>query len=282
MSKNQIRPRIRAGYGVGKLTVADVTSQRKNGYMVWLCRCDCGGEIHLDTRALQRGTVRDCGCEAGVKPGQRDITGEVFGKLTAVYPSGQRGKDGSVVWHCHCECGGQVDVSLHQLHFGYRKSCGCLSRPPLEDLVGKRFGMLTVSAYEGKVDGIHCWRCRCDCGNETVVRSNSLISGHTKSCGCLQKEQVLDNLRLVDGTSVTMLEATKNRLIASNTSGHRGVYQNKRTQKWAAQITFKGKTHYLGSFENIEDAVEARRRGEEEMHDDFLKWYYEEYLKKLD
>ena len=87
---------------------------------------------------------------------------------------------------------------------------------------------------------------------------------------------MLANLRLVEGTSVAVLEATKHRLIASNTSGHNGVYQNKRRQKWVAQITFKGKTYYLGSYERIEDAVKARLRGEE-MHDDFLKEYYAEH-----
>lgn len=32
------------------------------------------------------------------------------------------------------------------------------------------------------------WKCRCACGNECLVRANKLRSGHTKSCGCLQKE----------------------------------------------------------------------------------------------
>ena len=29
------------------------------------------------------------------------------------------------------------------------------------------------------------WRCKCDCGNEVIVRSASLVTGVTKSCGCL-------------------------------------------------------------------------------------------------
>lgn len=32
------------------------------------------------------------------------------------------------------------------------------------------------------------WRCRCDCGNETVVETHSLRSGNTRSCGCLHTE----------------------------------------------------------------------------------------------
>lgn len=36
------------------------------------------------------------------------------------------------------------------------------------------------------------WKCKCDCGNPdyVYVASNNLRSGHTKSCGCLQKEQI--------------------------------------------------------------------------------------------
>lgn len=37
------------------------------------------------------------------------------------------------------------------------------------------------------------WKCQCDCGNFLTVRRCSLISGNTKSCGCLQKETVKKN-----------------------------------------------------------------------------------------
>ena len=47
-------PSIGIGFRVGKLTVQAPTEQRKNGYTVWECRCDCGGSIRLDTRALRR------------------------------------------------------------------------------------------------------------------------------------------------------------------------------------------------------------------------------------
>lgn len=40
-----------------------------------------------------------------------------------------------------------------------------------------------------KENGKIQWRCRCDCGNEKDVLSTSLTSGHTQSCGCLQKEK---------------------------------------------------------------------------------------------
>lgn len=263
------RARIGVGYRVGRLTVEAPTEERKGSYTVWDCRCDCGGQIRLDTRCLQRGTVTDCGCVTKVKPGQRDISGQRFGKLTAVEPTGEV-ICGSAVWRCRCDCGGEVHAPLHQLTAGYRKSCGCLGHPARKAFIGKRFGRLTVTAYAGKQNGMHRWRCRCDCGKETVVGQTLLQTGKTKSCGCLQSEIYRDNLQLIDGTSVTMLKATMDRLIASNTSGHTGVYLNKKRGKWVAQITFKGKTHYLGAYAEKQEAVKARSRGEEQFFQPFL------------
>lgn len=154
------------------------------------------------------------------------------------------------------------------------QSCGCLGHPPIKKYIGSRFGQLTVIEYAGKKDGMHRWKCLCDCGNETIVGQTLLQTGKTKSCGCLQASIISENLKLCEGTSITILEATKRRLLSSNQSGYTGVYLNKRTGKWTAQITFKRKSYYLGSYDKIEDAVKARRRGEE-LHDDFLNWYYQ-------
>lgn len=280
MKENE-RPHISPGFRVGKLTVAEATPERKNGYTIWLCTCQCGGSIRLDTRTLQRGTVRDCGCETVVKPGQRDISGQRFGKLTALYPTEKRGHGGSLVWHCKCDCGGEVDAPLHQLTAGYRKSCGCLASPPVRDILGRQFGDLTVTAYDGNREGNNYWRCKCKCGRETVVRQNNLLLGHTKSCGCWQKTVYIDNLKMVDGTSVVLLETARSeRLVSSNSSGYNGVYRNKKSGKWAAQITFKRKTYYLGSFAKIEDAVKVRKTAEERIYGEFLDWYYNTYLKE--
>ncbi len=267
-------PHIAPGYRVGKLTVVASTDKTHARYRVWLCRCDCGQSIELDTRTLQRGTVTSCGCESN-QHGRRDLTGMRFGKLLCQFPTEKRDKNGSVLWHCICDCGTECDAPSGQLLSGNQKSCGCLHRPPIKDYIGQRFGRLTVLAYAGKENGMHRWKCICDCGRESIVGQTLLQSGRTKSCGCLQSSMVLENLKIIDGTSIAMLEAGKKRRIATNTSGYTGVYQNKQTGKWVAQITFKGKRYYLGSYEKIEDAAKARQQGEE-MHDEFLEWYYRE------
>ena len=63
--------------------------------------------------------------------------------------------------------------------------------PPLVDLKGKRFGRLTVIRRVQDARDQHVqWFCRCDCGEAAVVRGKYLKSGHTQSCGCLQRERV--------------------------------------------------------------------------------------------
>lgn len=56
------------------------------------------------------------------------------------------------------------------------------------EMVGKRFGRLTVIREAGKVRGEYTWLCQCDCGNQTVVLGWPLRSGRTKSCGCYLKD----------------------------------------------------------------------------------------------
>ena len=60
----------------------------------------------------------------GRKP--QDLTGRRFGLLTAMYPTEQRDKRGSVYWHCICECGNTIDVPAAGLIHAHNRSCGCL------------------------------------------------------------------------------------------------------------------------------------------------------------
>jgi len=54
----------------------------------------------------------------------KDLTGQVFGKLTAVEIAG-RSEKGSILWLCNCECGNTYTVASAYLVRGSTKSCGC-------------------------------------------------------------------------------------------------------------------------------------------------------------
>ncbi len=60
--------------------------------------------------------------------------------------------------------------------------------PKLNNLIGKRYGQLTIMKLhpERTNTGFAQWICKCDCGNTTVVIGINLVRGNTKSCGCAQ------------------------------------------------------------------------------------------------
>lgn len=62
--------------------------------------------------------------------------------------------------------------------------------PKCKDLTGQKFKRLLVVSREPSKNGHVSWLCLCDCGNYTTVRGDKLITGHTKSCGCLHKEAI--------------------------------------------------------------------------------------------
>jgi hypothetical protein len=56
------------------------------------------------------------------------------------------------------------------------------------EMLGAKFGRLTVISHAGHKGSALCWLCRCECGKEKVVRGNDLRSKNTTSCGCLRVE----------------------------------------------------------------------------------------------
>lgn len=67
--------------------------------------------------------------------------------------------------------------------------------PRYPDLTGKRFGRLVVMARDpDPKDSKTWWICECDCGETVSVRTALLISGKTRSCGCLHREELRGRL----------------------------------------------------------------------------------------
>jgi len=57
----------------------------------------------------------------------RDLKGQRFGRLVALYDTGER-ENGHVFWHCRCDCGNEVNVRGDSLTSGRTTSCGCYQR----------------------------------------------------------------------------------------------------------------------------------------------------------
>lgn len=59
------------------------------------------------------------------------------------------------------------------------------------DLIGKKFGMLTVLEFAYIKNKRAYWKCKCDCGKEKIVSRSNLVNGLTTSCGCARR--TIDN-----------------------------------------------------------------------------------------
>lgn len=117
-------------------------------------------------------------------PFNKDLTGMVFGNLTALRNIGSVKKYQYDQWECCCTCGALVKTSSYNLLKGISKSCGWNH---IEDLTGKKFGKLTVlerikNKYSNSTE--NAWICTCDCGGKREVRTCKLTSGKIRDCGC--------------------------------------------------------------------------------------------------
>ncbi|MCC0743371.1 hypothetical protein KGF43_12635, partial [Clostridioides sp. ZZV14-6044] len=110
---------------------------------------------------------------------------------------------------------------------------------------------------------------------EIEVIENSLTTGKTKSCGCLQKEATKKNIKLaikankekniIGNTNLALLKKTE--AYPNSKTKVRGVYWDKEKRKYCAQIEFKKKHYFLGYFDDIKEAEEAYKSAKEK----FLK-----------
>lgn len=201
------------------------------------------------------------------------LIGKRFGKLIVVAQA--ESKSGQRRWMCQCDCGGTNIVTTGNLNSGHTTNCGCKKSP---DLTGQVFGKLTVIGRSDKRNPrgkrtTPMWECRCECGNITYKATDTLTNPDESMCqeckGRIGAEIARKSAGFVEGTQISRIKNMT--LIATNTSGCRGVYYDKRTNKYRARLKFKGKIMNFGSYTNFEDAVKARKAAEQEYYGSFLE-----------
>ena len=126
----------------------------------------------------------------------KDLTGMRFGELTVIGISQKRGKNGDIFWNCKCSCGKEKEIRTYSLTSGSSKSCGCkkrqlVSEKNMTNLLNQKIDKLFViekySWGKGRIE----WKCKCDCGNEVIVKSDYLLSKNNYcSCGCSRIKSV--------------------------------------------------------------------------------------------
>jgi hypothetical protein len=119
------------------------------------------------------------------------------------------------------------------------------------DLVGMKFGRLAVIKFSHcDRHSKKCWLAKCDCGKEKTIAGQDMISGHTKSCGCLQRD-LMSTHRMARTPIYQTWERIKQRCLNKNWPhysyyGGRGI---KICDRW------------LGSFENFYEDMGGKPKG---------------------
>jgi len=126
-----------------------------------------------------------------------------------------------------------------------------------KDLTGIRFGhCLAIYHYGTELVGTDSkgvmkkkaiWLCRCDCGNEFLVRGNSLKTNKTTSCGCISR------VRLIQYNVENKTKVSYNSFSDVYKSYKRGAKQRglefKLTKEEFLELA-TGNCNYCGSFPN--------------------------------
>lgn len=114
------------GQRFGKLVVLYMNERSFSKRVSWHCVCDCGNECDVNANNLTSGHTTSCGCKKQEVLSNlliKDLTGQVFGYLTALEPVGRQGS--YILWRCLCKCGNYVNVTSGNLTSGTTTSCGC-------------------------------------------------------------------------------------------------------------------------------------------------------------
>lgn len=221
-----------------------------------------------------------------------DMTGQKFGRLTVI----KRAKNhiqpngvSVVMWECKCDCGNKITTNGMNLRRGKTKSCGCLHEECAanQGRKNKKYNTYNLTGDYGigyTLNGEEFWFDLEDYGlikdycwfidDKGYVVTNDpetgrIIRFHRLILPVKNKEQVdhikhkkHDN-RKSELRIVTNAQNSMNRIRQpNNTSGITGVYWSDSKQRWCAEIMFDKKKIYIGVYEDIEDAVKARKEAE--------------------
>lgn len=165
--------------------------------MIWECKCSCGKIVYVPSYSLTSGGTKSCGDDFHKR---KDIIGKQFGEWTVLSFDKKiytKGGNSRLYYWCRCSCGVEKSVDGTALRNGRSFSCGHNNRIKDADYIGKKFGRLTpLKRVELKDSKSHVgFECVCECGNLCIVDATHLLDGHTKSCGCYQKERIRETLK---------------------------------------------------------------------------------------
>ena len=151
----------------------------------------------------------------------------------------------------------------------------------LKNEIGNTYGYLTViERAENTKEGRAMWKCRCKCGNETVVLGKHLRSGNTKSCGCYQRERAaqanIDRVGSLVGKRFGKLTVVSENGFITHASGKRSrIYY---CECDCGNIVHSAQHQYL-AYGDLTSCGCIRSKGEFQI-EQFLKEHNIEYIRE--
>jgi len=187
-------------------------------------------------------------------------------------------------------------VQTDNLKSGNTKSCGCLQKDKASDasfisLVGNRYGkLLVIERVENNRFGHVCYRCKCDCGGETIVDATNLRNGNTNSCGCIKSkgEMIINNWLLEHNFDFRSQYSFDDCILST---GRRPFFDFVlfKNDKPYLVIEYNGRQHYevTGGWNTEEQFAKTQRRDSEKLqwcednHYPILIIKYDEDIEKI-
>lgn len=158
---------------------------RNNAPIHYICQCDCGHILRVSKNSLKHRKID--GCEQCFTNYFKDYIGT---QINGWFIQDFIKKNNKSYFKCICNCGVEKVVNAYNIINNKSKDCGCgrkeILKGNIKDLSGMKFGRLTVLENTGeKKNGKYIYKCQCECGQYCYIRSSSLTSNHTISCGCV-------------------------------------------------------------------------------------------------
>lgn len=183
-----------SGQRTGKLVTVRPVGRNNQSRILWLCECDCSGRIIITGSDIKRMDVRSCGCliKDTNRSRRENLEGKVFTRWTVIKD------DGENKVFCKCSCGTERWVDRNNLRQKISTSCGCLRKELFHDKyrkvqVGQVYGRLTIKKCLGRDKNKKLiWEAECSCGNVITTTSDLILSGSTRSCGCLKRDKTIE------------------------------------------------------------------------------------------
>ena len=242
-----------------------------------------------------------------------DLTGQKFGRLTVIKRGEDHiRRNGSTKpqWLCLCDCQLAFPKEKQKMKLikgeclknGSIKSCGCLQKEAVSKIAKtfrRKYNKYDLSGeygvgYTSKCEEFYfdledydlikdyCW-WKSKHGYILTKNNNLSVRMHRMVLN-LENEKIpdVDHINHIkhDNRKINLRIATRSQNIMNqkircdNSSGYVGVH--KHCEKWEASITIDSENIYLGVFDNIEDAINARKEAEDKY---FGEYSYSNSLK---